>query len=59
MAKKNISIEIIPSYDWVRDYTYFSVYVVNKSNLQRYDVGKANTEKEGYIKANKWIANNL
>ena len=59
MTKKNISIEVIPSFDWVRNYTFFSVYVVNKSNFQRYDAGKANTEKEGYIKANEWIANNL
>ena len=58
MSRK-VTIEVIPSYDWERDYHYFSVYVAVKSEYQRYDVGESRTEKEGYKKAIKWIANNL
>ena len=40
---KVVTMELIPSYDWVRDLRYIAAYIAVKADYRRYDVGKFQT----------------
>ena len=57
--EKQITIEIVNAFDFVRNYEYLAVYVAIKSEFKRYEVGKARNEAEAEAKAAAFIARNL
>lgn len=56
---KTFTIEMVDSFDFVRNYNYISVYVAIKNEFKRYDVGKATNEEQATAKATAYIMRNF